>query len=461
METPTPKTDHSNHTMNKQNKIVEYELTASAFAWRIAPGKTINAWGFNHQLPGPTLKAHVGDTLVVRVKNDLDESTVIHWHGLRIPSTMDGTGVVQKPIAPGETFEYRFVLPDAGTFWYHSHANETVQLERGMYGALIVEDETDPVTDGERIFMFDDMKLASQNSFTKPSWFIPRIMERHDGRQGDTLLINGREKPVIKIHAGQMERWRFINSSSARYVNLSLGGKTFQLIGTDGGLLEHARTVSKVLLTPGERIDIIAGPFNEGESFPIESLPYNRVTFLKPKHEIFATVDVRERRPSKAYIPDSLRKIESLAPQHAAITRKIKFSVGPSLNNGMNFLINDAIHVDDKPVKVGELQIWEVRNASLMDHPFHLHGDFFQVIEENGKAPDFRAWKDTYNLTPRSTIKIDWMPDNRPGMWMYHCHILEHHEAGMMANFEVMTENNFNDTNARQQSTNEMHQHHH
>jgi FtsP/CotA-like multicopper oxidase with cupredoxin domain len=106
----------------------------------------------------------------------------------------------------------------------------------------------------------------------------------------------------------------------------------------------------------------------------------------------------------------------------------------------MDFLINGASHVNDKPVKVGELQVWEIENASLMDHPFHLHGFFFQVLEENGTKPDFTAWKDTINLKPKSKVKIAWMPDNRPGTWMYHCHILEHHQAGMMANFEVVAE---------------------
>ena len=427
--------------MKHQTKTVVYELTASEFQWNITEGKTIKAWGFNEQLPGPTLKANIGDTMVIRIKNNLAEPTIVHWHGLRIPASMDGTGAVQNPIQPGETFEYRFELPDAGTFWYHSHANETVQVERGMYGALIVDDPNDPVTDGERIFMIDDMKLNSRNEFTEPSWFIPRIMERHDGRQGNTLLINGKERPVINLHAGQMERWRFINSSSARYFYLYMGGKSFQIIGTDGGLIEHPRTVTEVLITPGERIDIVVGPFNEGESFLIESLPYNRMTFLKAKREVFATVQVGESKVSIADIPDTLRVIETLAQQDAPITRKIKFSVGPSLKNGMNFLVNDKIHVDDEPVMVGSLQIWEVSNSSLMDHPFHLHGDFFQVIEENGKAPEFKAWKDTYNLTPRSKIKLAWMPENRPGTWMYHCHILEHHEAGMMANFEVVDGN--------------------
>lgn len=420
-----------------QTNKTYYELTASAFDWAISEDKKIKAWGFNNQLPGPVLKAKKGDTLVVKVKNELEEPTVIHWHGIRLPASMDGTGEVQIPIQPGETFEYSFVVPDAGTFWYHSHQNETVQMERGMYGALIVEDDTDPVTDNEKVFMIDDMKLNRDNSFKKGNVFSSWI-ERHDGRQGDTLLINGKENPSIKMYAGQIERWRFINSSSARYFMLYLDGKTFKIIGTDGGLLEKPLDVKQVLLTPGERIDILAGPFIEGETFSIESLAYNRVTILKAKREQFASVLVGPAKPSMAVIPEILRKIEPLASANAAVTRKIKLSVDPSLKHIIDFQVNGGMHTKDTPVYVGELQVWEVSNSSLMDHPFHLHGFFFQVLEENGKVPAYLSWKDTINLTPRSKVKIAWMPDNRPGMWMYHCHILEHHAAGMMANFELV-----------------------
>jgi FtsP/CotA-like multicopper oxidase with cupredoxin domain len=423
--------------MKNQSNVVEYNVEASEFNWEIAPGKTIKAWGFNKQLPGPVLRANIGDTLVVRITNNLKEATTIHWHGIRLPASMDGTDGVQKPIEPGQVFEYRFAVPDAGTFWYHAHTNETVQMERGMYGALIVDSEADPVVDGEKIFMIDDMKLDENNDFTKPSWYLPRAIERHDGRQGNTLLLNGKEDLVISAHGGQTERWRFINSSSARYFMLHLGGKTFKIIASDGGLLEHPLTVTEALITPGERIDI-ALDFKEGESFAIESLAYDRMTFLKAKSETFATVKVEGNKSSRAFIPETLRKIEPLAPQEAQVTRKIKLSVDPRIRDQKDFRINDGVHVNDKPVMVGELQIWEVSNTSRMDHPFHLHGFFFQVIEENGKATAYKAWKDTVNLAPKSTIKIAWMPDNRPGTWMYHCHIIEHHAAGMMTHFDVV-----------------------
>ncbi len=424
--------------MKQENKMVEYNLTASEFNWEIRPGKTINAWGFNKQLPGPVLRANVGDMLIVRVTNNLEEATTIHWHGIRLPASMDGTDSVQKPIEPGEVFEYRFIVPDAGSFWYHAHTNETIQMERGMYGALIVDDETDPVFDGERIFMIDDMKLDKYNHFTRPSWFLPILIERHDGRQGNTLLLNGKENSVINMNGGQTERWRFINSSSARYFLLHLNGKTFKIIGTDGGLLEHPVTLDEVLITPGERVDIAIGPFADGEIFAIESLAYNRTTFLKAKRETFATVRVGESKPSKAHLPERLRMIDPLAKQDAVISRKIKLSVDPRLRDGKDFRIDGHTHTNDQPVIAGELQVWEVSNSSLMDHPFHLHGFFFQVIDENGKAPAFRAWKDTYNLKLKSKIKIAWMPDNRIGTWMYHCHIIEHHAAGMMATFDVI-----------------------
>jgi FtsP/CotA-like multicopper oxidase with cupredoxin domain len=356
--------------MNTKSKEIIYHLEASEFSWEIAPGKTVAAWGFNQQLPGPSLKAKQGDTIVVKLKNSLSEPTIIHWHGVRLQASMDGTGEVQTPIQPGEEFEYRFTVPDAGTFWYHSHFNETIQMERGMYGSLIVEGDAEPVVDEERVLMIDDMKLDGADEFYKPGWFFTRLRERHDGREGNVPLINGKMNPTITVHEGPLERWRMINASSARYFLMHLGGWPFQIIATDGGLIEAAQTVTELLITPGERYDILVEDLKEGDRFTIDSLPYDRVTFHRPQKVAYATVEVLATKPSIASIPPTLRNIEPLAGQHAAITRKVKMSVGPSLKNGLEFMVNDDVHTVDAPVYVGELQVWEISNASLMDHPF-------------------------------------------------------------------------------------------
>jgi FtsP/CotA-like multicopper oxidase with cupredoxin domain len=127
-----------------------------------------------------------------------------------------------------------------------------------------------------------------------------------------------------------------------------------------------------------------------------------------------------------------------LATDDAAATREVHLGVRPSLRTGLKFVVNKETHHRDQPVKVGELQIWDVVNDTLMDHPFHLHGFFFQVLSVDGTPPAFRSWEDTVNVPPRSRVRIAWMPDDRLGEWMYHCHILEHHESGMMGHFAVI-----------------------
>jgi FtsP/CotA-like multicopper oxidase with cupredoxin domain len=347
---------------------------------------------------------------------------------------MDGTQSTQRPVEPGETFIYRFTPPDVGTFWYHPHANETEQLEKGLYGALIVRGDNEPEVDGERILVLDDVNLDASGRL-KP---FGGFRERHDGREGDIRLINGRREPELTIAGGQVERWRIINASSARYVRLSLGGAKFRIIGTDGGLIEAPVEANEFLLPAADRVDLLVGPFEEGETLAIESLEYKRMTMKARGAERFGTLVVGPRKESRASVPARLRTIEPLAPIDAPANRKVTFSIGLSLRRGLDFRVNGEVHHEDRPVKVGELQVWEVVNKSLMDHPFHLHGFFFQVLSINGKEPEFRSWEDVVNLPPRTTVKIAWMPEDRPGSWMYHCHILEHHEAGMMGHFEVV-----------------------
>jgi FtsP/CotA-like multicopper oxidase with cupredoxin domain len=415
-------------------KVISVDLDASETDWEIAPGRFVRGWGYNGQVPGPTIEGRVGDVLEVRLTNRLPEPTTIHWHGLRVPAAMDGTDMVQWPVAPGETFTYRFRLPDAGTFWYHPHNNETVQLEKGLYGALIVRGPNEPVLDAERVLVLDDLKLDKKGEIAK----FGGLIQRHDGREGDVRLVNGKAEPELGIAAGQIERWRIVNASSARYVRFSIGGAPFRILGSDGGLLEEPITATEMLLAPADRVDLAVGPFSEGEVLPIEALKYFRTTIRKRKTERFATLKVGSAMPSTARVPERIRTIAPLVSGPVTPTRSVKLGVKMNLRRGVDFVINKETHHRDKPVKVGDLQIWDVVNETLMDHPFHLHGFFFQVLEVNGKPPAWRSWEDVVNVPPRSTVRIAWLPDDRPGSWMYHCHILEHHAAGMMAHFDVV-----------------------
>lgn len=415
-------------------RVVQVELEARPTEWEFVPGQQTQAWGYNGQIPGPVLEANVGDVLEVRLTNSLPEPTTIHWHGLRLPAAMDGTENVQHPIPPGATFTYRFALPDAGTFWYHPHSNETVQLERGLYGAIVVRGPDEPVLDAERVLVLDDVALDRKGQIKPPGGWI----ERHDGRLGSVRLVNGRNKPAFDIAAGQVERWRIVNASSARYVRLSLGGRPFRILGTDGGLLPAPFTTSEVLLAPADRVDLAVGPFAEGETFEVESLRYYQGSMKQSRSESLATVRVGRAAPSRAKIPDVLRHIEPLVQGTPTPNREVRLGFDMSLKHGVRFTINRELHHRAEPVRVGELQVWDIVNATKMDHPFHLHGFFFQVLEVNGEPPEFLSWEDTVNIPPSGRVRIAWVPDDRPGEWMYHCHILEHHAGGMMAHFEVV-----------------------
>jgi FtsP/CotA-like multicopper oxidase with cupredoxin domain len=413
--------------------VVHVQLEAQEFDWEFIPGRATRAWGFNAQVPGPTIEVETGDVLEIRLANHLSEPTAVHWHGLRVPAAMDGTGMVQRPVPPGETFTYRFKLPDAGTFWYHPHVNETVQLERGLYGAIVVRGRNEPKLDAERVLVLDDVQLDRHHQIKPPGGWI----ESHDGREGSIRLVNGRQEPEIAIAGGQVERWRIINAASARYVRLSIGGRPFRILGTDGGLIPAPFITNEVMLAPADRVDLAVGPFTEGETVQLESLRYNRGKFGRSRREAFATLRVGPAAPSRAAIPEMLRQVEPLVTGPVKPTREVHLGWKLS-QHGVNFTINKESHHRAEPCKVGELQIWDIINGSPIDHPFHLHGFFFQVLEVNDKAPEFLSWEDTVNIPARGRVRIAWIPDDRPGEWMYHCHILEHHAGGMMAHFEVV-----------------------
>jgi FtsP/CotA-like multicopper oxidase with cupredoxin domain len=407
--------------------VVRIELEAREADWTFVVGHVARASTFDGQVPGTTIYANVGDVRAVRLTNRLAESTTIHWHGPRLPAPMDGTDMVQLAVERGATFTYRFRLPDAGTFWYHSHMNETVLLERGLYGALVAHGADEPPLDRERVLVLDDVQLDASAQVAGPGGW----RERHNGCEGNVRLVNGVVEPELTISGGHVERWRVVNAASARYVRLSIGGRPFHVLGTGRGL-EVPVTMTDVLLTPGDRVDLAVGPFEPGEHLAITSEPYDRGTGKKRAQRL-ATL-----RVGPPQVLERLRTIAPLVEGSTLATREVRFGARPARDHGVEFLINEEMHHRDDVVIVGELQVWEIVNTSTLDHPFHLHGYFFQVVDRDGVPPAFRSWEDTVNVPAQGRVRIAWIADDRPGEWMYHCHILEHHAAGMMAHLRVV-----------------------
>ena len=431
------------------DNVVEVELEAKPTAIELASGHLVDMWTYNGVLPGPTIEANVGDTVRVHLMNSLPESTTIHWHGLRVPAAMDGAPSVQREIAPGETFTYEFVVPDAGTFWYHPHVRSDVQIERGLYGPIVVHGADEPKVDGDRVVVLDDVLLDD-------TWQIAEgtsMMEAMNGREGNLLLANGRANPTLSVPAGSLQRFRFINTANARFFRLALPEHTLVQIGADGALFEAAIDAKDVLVVPGQRVDLlVAFAADETATVAWQTLPYVRGHGSNggPSHDVFQ-LSMQSALAESAPMPKQLADVAALPA--ATVTRELELEEqmmsggmhggihgGTSSSQmGPSFSFNGQTFPDITPLeaKLGSVEEWKLVNATMMDHPFHLHGFRFQVVQGAGSEPTRRAWRDTINVPANATMRIRMRLDDHPGTWMFHCHILEHAERGMMGELLV------------------------
>jgi len=415
---------------------LEVSLEAREAKKSYISGQSTAVWTYNGNVPGPLLDAKQGDELVVHFHNSLPEETTIHWHGLRVPAAMDGTPRMQDPVPPIGTFEYRFTLRDPGLFWFHPHVRSDEQVEKGLYGVVRVSGPDEPTSDRESILVLDDVNLMPDGS-------LPTYLDDESkmlGRQGETLLVNGAASPILHWRAGSLQRFRIVNVANGRFFNLSLPGYAWRVIGTDGGLIPEPYDTERLLISPGERYDVVLVVHGEpGTRTTLVNEPYERGHDTGKENPIpVADFIVAAETPlSGRTLPRVFPELERL--QDGPVDQRLVLNEG--LRNGdLVFTINDATFPDvpliDLPA--GSMQRIEVKNDSEMDHPFHLHSTFFQVLATNGEAtaPERLANKDTVIVPQMSTLKLAARFDE-PGGWMYHCHILEHAEGGMMGEIDV------------------------
>jgi len=427
---------------NPDPNVVEVDLTAKVADVEVAPGQRVKAWTYNGGLPGPLIRAKVGDRVIVHFTNQLDEPTTIHWHGVRVPIEMDGVpGISQPEVKKGESFTYDFVVPDASLYWYHPHVMSAAQVGYGLYGPLLVEDPADGVGVADTLTL-----VLSDIGFDKSGTLEPADSGGSAGmvfgREGATVLVNGRVRPTVQARAGAPQRWRIVNTAKSRFFYLDLDGQAFTVIGQDGGLQEKPVASDILLITPGERMDVIVTPTGApGSSLTLRGMLYNRgygsIEYRSVEDLLTVSFSADAALPKRP-LPAISRAITPPSKDGATPVSMV-LTLPPQEAGHSEFRINGVPYWKATPfeARLGETQFWTVKNDTEWDHPYHLHGYFFMVVDEQGRPIGPKVWKDTVNVPMKSTAHLLVTFDERPGEWMIHCHILDHAEGGLMGTVRV------------------------
>ncbi|HEY9449462.1 MAG TPA: multicopper oxidase family protein [Gemmatimonadaceae bacterium] len=418
--------------------VVEVSLTAAPARLALVPGTTTPVLAYNGHVPGPTLDVHEGDSVIVHFDNQLTEPTTIHWHGLHIPASQDGSPL--QPVMPGERRDYVFrIAPGtAGTYWYHPHPDRRTgyQVAMGLFGALVVRPALDPIPAPiqEKLLILSDNRFRPDGSVDfADSGSIESMVDAENGREGNVLFVNGQRTPSLSIRAGEVQRWRIINASAARVYRLSVDGATLFRVGSDGGLFEHPEKVREVVLANSDRVELLVrGDAPPGTSTTLQALPYDRYDPHTRPADWNRALDLLSVRYSDAAplppvaIPSTLRPVAWLDTTDVAEHRVVVFTQGMINHKQMD------MHRVDLTGRIGTTEIWEIENLVGMDHPFHLHGFRFQVLDRNGVPELVPRWEDTIDVPPHESARIVVRFDDFAGKWMFHCHIMDHEDMGMM-----------------------------
>ena len=408
-------------------------------------------WGFDGKVPGSPIRVVRGESLDVTIANSLQVPTSVHWHGIRLPNNMDGVaGLTQKPIKPGESFRYHFMPPDSGSYWYHSHVNAHEQIGRGLYGPLIVEEPEPPVVDRDLIWMIDDWRLSDDASIVED--FESGHDRSHAGRTGNVPTVNGRFRDVVKVRTGERIRLRLINASNARNFALSFGELKPSVIAVDGQAVKPYTVEESVVIGASGRVDLMLDLTGDpGSVTPVVD------NFYRQSYEL--TKFIFEDKPLRASTLTSsidLQAPEIPEPDLAnAITHNITVAGGAmgglaraKLNGewmdlrdiarqGYVWAMNDTVgNRVDMPAIIeaqhGTTIRLNLHNNTSFPHPMHLHGYHMKLLSIDGEQIAEPYWVDSPLLMPRQKMELAFVADN-PGKWLFHCHVLEHHAAGLGA----------------------------
>ena len=412
--------------------VIELDLVARVAEVSIVGVGPTRMWTYDGTVPGPRIEARVGDRLIVHFRNELPEPTTIHWHGVRVPNDMDGAPDHPHPaIPPGGTFEYDFVLPDEGFFWFHPHHRSAAQVSAGLYGSIVVRAEDEPDMD-ELTLVLSDVALDDEDGQLLDPGAGGDLASLF-GREGNHVLVNGRERPRIQARNGVPLRLRIVNAAISRYFQLALADHRFTVIGGAAGFLPQHREVERPVVMPGQRIDAIVVPRGRaGDTLVLRWVPYDRGY---GSTEFRDEVEMLEIELVGAPLDVELPPIPTRVVEPLSLEGATRFDVRltqETVDGRLVMGFDGVPHWDAEPVpaRVGETQVWTFTNTMEWAHPIHLHGFFFQRVDARGRVVP--EWLDTVDVPVDGEATFVVRYDDRPGMWMIHCHILDHADAGMM-----------------------------
>jgi FtsP/CotA-like multicopper oxidase with cupredoxin domain len=424
------------------------------------PYSQTSTWCYDGSLPGPEIRLRQGRRLRIVVENRLPQTTTVHWHGIRVPNAMDGAPyVTQPPIRPGESFTYAFTVPDAGTYWYHSHDHSSEQIGRGLYGPLVVEEHDPPAVDRDVLWVLGDFRLLPDARIA--GGFDGPMEMAMAGRVGNTVTINGRVPDRFAVRSGERIRLRLVNAAAARIFGLEFEGHQPLVVALDGQPVEpHPPDGGRVILGPAQRTDLVLDMSGKpGSAAAVRDTFYERLAYRLVS---LAYSDEKPLRGQPLAPFAMLPRNTMPEPDLAAATRhavtltggmmgRMGMRGGGMMGGGMSGMMGGsmwaingvAVTNDDmrhmQPILTlsrGKSYILAIDNQTAWYHPIHLHGHSFRVITRNGNETRYRAWRDTVLMPPRERGEIAFVADN-PGDWMFHCHILDHQEGGMMSVIRV------------------------
>lgn len=420
----------------------------AGYDWAQLAGGMAHLYTYNRWVPGPVLEARPGDTIRLRFTNSLPEPTNLHFHGLHVPPTGNADNVFLE-VPPGEHLTYEFTIPPnhpTGTFWYHPHLHGMVasQLFRGLAGLFVVRGELDDIPEvsaaAEHFLVLKDWALDRNGEVPEPS-----MMQRVTGREGSLITAGDALNPRFTVPAGGLLRLRILNASPSRFYRLKLEDHPMYVIATDGGPLPAPSATEEILLSPGERVDVLVQADRAAGAYRLLNLPYSRGGMgmmgspSRPNEPgILAAILYEGRAEPAVALPGTFAAIDPLPPPEAP-ARRFVLSESGFPGRGMNFLINGRVfdhHRVDTQVRLGTVEDWEIVNSSNMDHPFHLHTNSFQILDADGQPE--RAWKDVMLVRAGQTRRFRVRFEDFAGKAVYHCHILDHEDLGMMGAIEML-----------------------